>query len=94
MRAAISSILSTPSAISMRRMLANRLIASRHASTLGIFKEQRRAAGFYGAIGKLGDLEIRIDLERNAVQFSLFFERTKETAQIVKWHEMSLHPLS
>ena len=74
MRSAICSMSFTPRAISMRRLLANRLMSERHFGVFRLLKKQRGAAVLHGAIGELGDFKIGIYLNRDSLQFSLLFQ--------------------
>ncbi len=77
MRPATSSTESTSSAISIRRMLAKALISTGTVDALGLFEQQRRAARLHAAVGEFGDLEVRIDFERDALQFPVLFSSAR-----------------
>ena len=62
----------------------------RNARALGLFEQQRGAAVLHAAVGELGDLELGIDFERDALQLVVLFERAHEVAQIGVGHNMSL----
>ena len=49
---------------------------------LDVLEEERRAAGLDDAIGDLGDLEIRVDLDGDAVQLALALEERDPLAQV------------
>ena len=72
-------------------MLAKLLISTGMRVALGLFEQQRRAALLHGAVGELGDFENRIHLERDALQFSFFFQRADEVAQIAIGHIIELY---
>jgi 3-oxoacyl-[acyl-carrier protein] reductase len=53
---------------------------------LGLLEQQRGAAGLHRAVGELGDFQVRIHLEGNALKLLLFFESLDKGAQIGVGH--------
>ena len=73
-------------------MLAKALMSTGTFEPFGFLEQQRGAAGLHGAVGELGDLEVRIHFEGNALQLFVLFEGADEVAQIVVCHvSMSIY---
>jgi hypothetical protein len=50
--------------------------------SLDVLEQEGGAAGLDGAVDNLGDLEVRIDLDRNANQLSLPFEQVDPAPEV------------
>ena len=86
---ATSSGESTSSAICIRFVAGERVDQHRHVRALRLLEQQRRTAVLHAAVGELGDLQVRIDFKRNALQFAVLFQRADEVAQVVIGHKSS-----
>ncbi len=82
-RSRTSSSDATPSARHMRRSVPNWLISSGSVRAADVAEQQRRAAGLHGAVGDLGDLEVRVDLGGDLGQLALAPEQFDPVAQVV-----------
>ena len=82
--AAASSSVSTPSARHMRRSVPNWLIRSGCLRALRVLEQERRPAGLDDAVDDLGDLEVGIDLRRDALQLALALEERDPLAEVFR----------
>ena len=80
-RSPISSRLSTPSAIAIRRSVPNRLVDDRHRSPGRPLEQQRWTARPDRPRDDLADLQGRIDGNCDPAQFSLTFQRREEISE-------------
>ena len=80
--AATSSRRSTPNARHMRRSVPNWLIRSGWRRALDLLEQERRPARLDDAVGDLGDLEIGVDLGRDADELTLALEERDPLAQV------------
>ena len=83
--AAASSSRSTPSARHMRRSVPNWLIRSGSSEPFGFSNRSAGAACLDGAVDDLGDLEVGVDLGRDALQLALALEERDPVAQVLRW---------
>jgi hypothetical protein len=78
----------------MRRMLAKALMRTGTLRALGLLKQQRGAAAFHGAVGKLGDFQHRVHFDGDATQLAVLIESLDEFAQIGPGHGLTIIKVS
>jgi hypothetical protein len=76
------STFSAPMPRATRCSVPNRLRQQRDVVPAGVLEQQRRAAGAQGAVGDLGDLEVRVDLGADAPEFTALLEPGDEFAEV------------
>ena len=70
----------------MRRVLAKALMSTGMLLPFGFSNNRAGSAALHCAVGELGDLEVRIDFERNALQFARIVEGANELTQVLVSH--------
>jgi hypothetical protein len=60
----------------------NWLISSGCSEPFGVLEQQRRPAGLDDAVDDLGDLEVRVDLGRDANELALALEERDPVAEV------------
>ncbi len=77
-----SSSFSTPNAMHIRFSVPNWLIRSGCCGALRVLEQERGPAGLDDAVDDLGDLEVGVDLGRDANELALLLEKGDPLAQV------------
>ncbi len=70
-----------------RRGVPNRLASTGIVWPFGLLEQHRRPARAQHAVADFGHLQMRIDLDRDALEFADALELGDEVAQILVFHE-------